>query len=483
MARQFQHRHALEIARAAIRRVDPVGMITDSVTLDGDELRIETGEQSLAFDLSAYDRILVLGAGKAGASMARGLEQVLGDRITEGLVAVKYGHTEHDSAASGDTTGTGGGVRDPYSPLRRIRLIEAGHPVPDANSLRAAREIAVLADGADERTLCIALISGGGSALMTLPAEYQGGISVTLEDIQETTRLLLGAGTPIGEINCVRKHLSGISGGHFCRIAAPATLVALILSDVVGDDLGSIASGLAAPDSTTFDEALRICERYRIGDRLPARARAMLEAGVAGTIPETPKPGDPVFDRVHPVLIGTNALALGEARSRAEESGFNTLVLTSRITGEAREIARVFTAIAAEIAKRDSPLEKPACVLAGGETTVTLRGNGLGGRNQEMALAVLAEIATNPGDYRGVTFLSVGTDGNDGPTDAAGGWASGEILRTAGDLPHEPSSPSEVIARGLAENDAYHALDALGALLRTGPTNTNVCDIQVLVVE
>ena len=462
MVAPFRHENALKIMHAAIRRVDPVGMIRDCLAVDGDQLRINTGERAISFDLTRYDRVLVLGAGKAGASMARGLEDVLGARITDGLVAVKYGHT-------GESAGTGSG---------RVRLWEAGHPVPDANSLRAAREIAVLAEAADERTLCIALISGGGSALVTLPAEYETDISVTLEDIQATTQLLLGAGTPIGEINCVRKHLSGISGGRFCNMVAPSTLVALILSDVVGDELESIASGLTAPDPTTFDDALRICRDYRIIDSLPERVRAMLEAGSRGAIPETPKPGDGVFQTVYPVLIGTNALALEAARARAEALGYNTLVLTSRLTGEAREIARLFTGVGAEIAARETPLERPGCILAGGETTVTLRGNGLGGRNQEMALTVLAEIADRPMAYTGVTFLSFGTDGNDGPTDAAGGWASAKIAREV-----EQGPGRGALARALAGNDSYYFLESVGALLKTGPTNTNVCDIQVLLVE
>jgi glycerate 2-kinase len=457
---QFSHSAAEQIMRAAIDRVDPVRMITDSLSLAGETLTIATEQQSLTVDLTLYDRILVLGAGKAGASMAQGLERVLGERITEGLVAVKYGHT---GAAEGSGPPYGG------SSPGRIRLIEAGHPVPDGESLRAAREIAALAEAADERTLCIALVSGGGSALVTLPAE-----GVSLEEIQVTTELLLGAGTPIGEINCVRKHLSAISGGRFCGLAAPATVVALILSDVVGDELESIASGLTAPDPTTFSDALEICRRYGIRDRLPESVGQALEGGLRGERSETPKPGDPLFDRVHPLLIGTNALALEAARVRAEALGFNTLVLTSRLTGEAREIALVFAAIGAEIVARQVPLRRPACVLAGGETTVTLRGSGTGGRNQEIALTVLGEIARRPASYSGVTFLSFGTDGNDGPTDAAGGWASGGIL---------DASAQNMIKRGLAENDSYHVLDTLGALLRTGPTNTNVCDIQILLVE
>jgi glycerate 2-kinase len=444
------------IMEAAIRRVDPVRMITDCVSLQGEELRIATEDDSYSLSLKDFRRIVVLGAGKAGASMAYGLETVLSDRIDDGLVSVKYGHT----GASGQR-------------LSRVRLIEAGHPVPDENSLKAGGEIASMAMAADRDTLILVVISGGGSALLTLPAEH-GNAAVDLEDIRQTTELLLGAGTPIGEINCVRKHLSGISGGRFCSMAAPATVIPLILSDVVGDELDSIASGLAAPDPTTFDDALAICRTYGIVDRLPEAVAAMLEAGASGRIPDTPKPGDPIFRTVRPVLIGTNAQAVEAADRLATDLGYNTLVLTSRLVGEAREIAHLFTAMAADVVSRNVPVARPACILAGGETTVTLRGTGTGGRNQEMALAVLADMASRPASYDGVTFLSFGTDGNDGPTDAAGGWATPELATQ--------TTPGAITA-ALADNDAYHLLDSIGALVKTGPTNTNVCDIQVLLVE
>ncbi len=476
------HRAASEaIAQAAIQSVDPTSMITRSLLLEESVLQIQTATGSYTVDLADYERVIVVGAGKAGAAMARGLESVLGDWISEGVVAVKSGFAGASTGA-GARAGVGVGVhagagvertvRERNVP-RKIRLLEAGHPVPDASSVAAAREVAKLAESADAHTLCFALISGGGSALLTLPAAH-GSLRLTLEDIQTTTRLLLRAGTPIGEINCVRKHLSGISGGRFCEMVAPASLVALILSDVVGDHLGSIASGLTAPDEGTYEDACRICRRYGIEEQLPSRVREMLTGGVRGDLPETPKPGDPVFERVHPFILGSNAVALDAARQRAEELGYNTLVLTSRITGEAREVARVFAAIAADLAVREIPLRKPACVLAGGETTVTIQGDGKGGRNQEMALAFLEQIALCPEAFPGVGFLSVGTDGNDGPTDAAGAWATPELA--------EGSSPQE-ISEALHANDSYHFFKALGGLLITGPTETNVCDIQILLVE
>lgn len=450
----MNQKSAESIAEAALKRVDPVTMITDCLTLSGSTLQIRTEKQSLSFDLGRFKRIIVLGAGKAGASMAHGVEQVLGDRIETGLVVVKYEH-----------------VRE----LERIELLEAGHPVPDENGVAAARRIVQLAESADEQTLCLVLISGGGSALLTLPASAEG-VEVTLEDTQKTTELLLEAGTPIQEINCIRKHISAVSGGRFCRSLQPATTVSLILSDVVGDELESIASGLTCADPTTYDDAWEIAERYRIADRLPHSVRRILEAGRKGEIPETPKEGESAFERVHNVLIGTNALALEAAATRARELGYNTLILTSQLTGEAREIARFFSGIARDLVRSETLQPRPACILAGGETTVTLHGSGKGGRNQEMALAFLAEVAARPHAFTGVTFLSTATDGNDGPTDAAGAYASGDIAEKA-------RAADLSINAYLAANDSYHFYDRLGALYKTGPTNTNVCDLQILLVE
>lgn len=445
---------ARQIAESALKRIDPVRMITDCLTVRGDTLEIATETRELTLDLSRYNRIVVLGTGKAGASMALGIERVLGDRIDQGLVVVKYEHLRE---------------------LERIEVLEAGHPVPDENGVAATRRIVEIAEQADEKTLCLVLISGGGSALLTLPMTTDE-VEITLEDTQRTTELLLEAGTPIQEINCIRKHISAVSGGRFCRSLHPATTISLILSDVVGDELESIASGLTCPDPTTFDNAWEIAKKYRIADRLPERVRAVLEAGCAGRIAETPKPGDEAFSRVQNILIGTNAVALEAARRRAEELGFNTLVLTSQLTGEAREIARVFAAISRDVVRAGMPMAQPACLLAGGETTVTVTGSGKGGRNQEMALAFLAEVAARPKAFAGVTFLSTATDGNDGPTDAAGAFASVELA--------EKAATAELSITGhLVDNDSYRFFEAIDGLYKTGPTNTNVCDLQILLVE
>lgn len=452
-----------QIADAAVERVSPRRILQDSVTCERNTLQVRTAAETVTLDLTRFERIRVLGAGKATAAMAAALEAILGDRITDGVISVKYGHVEE---------------------LKRIELREAGHPVPDEQGVAAAREILQAAEHADERTLCIVLISGGGSSLLPLPlslpiplpgAESQTP-SLTLQDIQKTTELLLAAGTPIHQINCVRKHLSGISGGRLCGSLYPATTLSLIISDVVGDSLESIASGLTSPDTTTYAEARAITRHYGIADRLPRTVRDVLERGARQKIPETPKPGDPIFERVHNVLVGTNATALEAARKKAEELNFNTTILTSQLAGESREVAKVFSGIARDIVRSQMICSPPACILAGGETTVTLRGTGKGGRNQEMALAFLEEISHNPALYEGVSFASVATDGNDGPTDAAGGYASVELAARAG-------AQNLDITAALAANDSYHFLEAIGGLHRTGPTNTNVSDLQILLVE
>ncbi len=445
--------HLKEIFQAGVRRVDPERMITDCLRLAGSALSVETETARVELDLDRYERIVVAGAGKAGAKLALGLETVLGARITEGLVSVKYGHTER---------------------LKKIRLIEAGHPVPDAMSVQAARRIAAMVSGLDAKTLVITLVSGGGSALLTLP--YQDNDhQLTLEDIRETTRLLLECGAPIQDINCIRKHASGISGGRFAALLGKAACLTLILSDVVGDRLESIASGLTAPDPMSFADAMAILEKFGILNKVPASVRRLMQAGAAGQVRDTPKPGDPSFERLQNVLIGTNAHALEAARRKAAELGYHTVSLTSQMVGESREVAKALAAIAKDVVRADLLVAKPACILVGGETTVTIRGKGKGGRNQEMALAVLQEMEENPEAFVGVSFLSAGTDGNDGPTDAAGAFASLEVLERA-------RQAGLSIRRHLDDNDAYSFFDSLGALFKTGPTNTNVCDLQLLIV-
>jgi hydroxypyruvate reductase len=447
------------IFTAAVARVDPNDLIVDAILRQGDHLTIKTDDFQQTFNLADFERIIIIGAGKATAKMALAMEKILGARISEGIISVKYGHTEN---------------------LTRIQCIEAGHPIPDENGLEAARRIADLARTADEKTLVITLISGGGSALIPLPytsSDADGQtIAVSLTEKQDVTRILLECGATINEINCLRKHLSHIKGGHLARMIHPAASVNLILSDVVGDDLDAIASGPTTHDNSTFNDVNAIVEKYDIDNRLPETVRRLFRLGMQGKIPDTPAMGDPVFNQVHNILVGTNFLSLQAAAEKARQLGLPVVMLSSQVVGEAREVAKVLCGIAKDAKKHSLFGPPPLCLIAGGETTVTLLGKGKGGRNQEMALAFLAEIEKNPGATRGIYFLSASTDGNDGPTDAAGAFAANEIL-------------AEAHKKGLFPNayikasDGYRFFDRIGALLKTGPTNTNVCDIQLILIS
>ncbi len=420
MTTRSMRSHARSIFQAALRAADPAAAV---------ERYLERR------NFSRFQHIYVIGAGKAGASMAKAVERILGKRITAGLINVKYGH---------------------LAKLRRIELNECGHPVPDAHGVEGSARIAGLATGAQKDDLVLCLISGGASALLPLPA---AGIS--LDEKQAVTRLLLACGANIHEINAVRKHISRIKGGQLARLAWPATVEALLLSDVIGDDLDVIGSGPTAPDSSTFARVSGIFEKYGITNRLPAAVRHRITAGMRGEVPETPKPEDPLFSRVRNVVVGSNRLALDAAARRSRELGYRPLVLASGIEGETREIARMHAAIA-----RERPVKPPACLITGGETTVTLKGSGLGGRNQEFVLAAAIDIAGLPE----TVIFSAGTDGTDGPTDAAGAIADGDTLRRKPD------------ARDfLDRNDSYHYFEALDDLVITGPTHTNVMDVRLIL--
>jgi hydroxypyruvate reductase len=346
--------------------------------------------------------------------------------------------------------------------LRWIQLNECGHPVPDQRGVHGAERIAEIATGAGPDDLVLCLVSGGASALLPLPAP-----PITLEEKQAATRLLLASGANIHEINSVRKHISLIKGGQLARMAYPARVLSLILSDVIGDDLDVIGSGLTAPDASTFGGAKTVLEKYGIISRVPASVRERLESGARGEIRETPKAGDPAFTRTQNLVVGSNRLAVEAAAGHARELGFNTIILSTMVEGETREIARMHAAIAKEIARYGHPVAPPACVITGGETTVTLRGDGLGGRNQEFVLAAAIDLA----GLDGAVVLSGGTDGTDGPTPAAGAIADGQTIERG------PGAPQY-----LAANDSYHYFEKLNDLLITGPTNTNVADVRVVLV-
>lgn len=446
------------IFRAGLERVDPLRMIQEHVRLDGDVLRVDFEDEHHEIDLAPFARILVLGAGKATAPMAQAFEQLLGERITEGRIVVKYGHT---------------------APLTRIQTMEAGHPMPDENGVAGAQALQKLAREADENTLVLTLISGGGSALLPAPLYCQldgQSISLSLADKQQVTKALLRCGADITEINCIRKHLSALKGGRLLQEIAPATSVNFILSDVVGDDLSSIASGMTSSDPTTYEQALGIVEKYGIAGEIPEKVLDLLRGGAAGRVPETLKPGAAELEHCSNILIGTNAGAMAAAGEKARSLGCNLAPLTCRISGEAREVAKVLAAMAVDVADSQMLARRPACIISGGEPVVTLRGQGKGGRNQEMALAFLAEMERAPELFEGITFLAASTDGNDGPTDAAGAYASLELLDRA-------RKAGLSLQRHLRENDSYTFYAAIDGLCKTGPTNTNVCDLHMVLVE
>jgi hydroxypyruvate reductase len=427
------------ILAAALDAVDPAAAVQRYLRREG--MLLYAGQRT--YDLSSYERVLVAGTGKAGVPMGRAAAEILGDRLAGGVLVVKEGHLGAQSE------------------IPKLRFVEAGHPLPDERGVAGARQAAELLEQATERDLVIALISGGGSALMTLPA---AGIS--LADMQALTNILLRCGADINEINTLRKHLDQVKGGGLARLAYPASLLTLVLSDVVGSPLDVIASGPTVPDSSSFSAAYAVLERYDVMAEVPAPIVARLRAGMAGEIAETPKPGDARFANVQNLIVGSNPQAAAAALAAARAEGFNTLLLTTFLQAEAREAGRVLAAVARELAATAQPLPRPACLVAGGETTVTLRGAGAGGRNQELALATVADIA----GLVDVAVVALATDGGDGPTDAAGAVATGTTLERARQLGLDP-------ATHLARNDAYPFFAALGDLLQPGPTQTNVNDL------
>jgi hydroxypyruvate reductase len=443
-----QKETVLGIFEAALEAVDPYAAVRRVLSRDSDMLKVRQDGDEIVIDLKEMERVHVVGCGKAGAPMSRAIEELVGDRISTGLVVVKYGHTLPE-----------------WAPPTRIEIVEAGHPEPDAAGMQHAKEVARILEDSTERDLVIALVSGGGSAIWPLPAP-----PITLEEKGELTRQLLASGADIHEINVLRKHVSNIKAGWAARLAHPARVLVLLISDVIGDRLDSIASGPFAPDTTTFGEALEIVESYGLGTEIPVSIQYHLWNGMAGKIPETPKPGDAVFERVTHSICASNAQALEAARIEAEARGLQTEVVEESIDGDVREGARSFCERLKEIAKQ-AP-ERAVCLIGGGETTVKLGSStGKGGRNQEFALASAFEIQ---GQER-LTVLSCGTDGNDGPTDAAGAVIDGSTIGRCHGLELNPQ-------RALESHDAYPLFEASGDLVKTGPTNSNVMDIMIGIV-
>ncbi|MCP4666646.1 MAG: glycerate kinase [Deltaproteobacteria bacterium] len=437
---------AKEIFRSSLAAVDPYRAVKHFVRLHGDRLVLGIkGESETVLDLTQFDGISLVGAGKATAPMARAIEELFEKRIQKGLINLKYGFTEE---------------------LAFTEIMEAGHPVPDEKGVIGTGKILAFLDRAGEKDLIFSLISGGGSALLPQPAG-----DITLAEKQEITRNLLECGASIDEINAVRKHISLSKGGHMAKAAFPAAIVNLMLSDVVGDRMDVIASGPFVPDTSTFEDVREIIKKYDLQD-IPPAIQERVKAGLEGQIPETPKENDRIFDRVHNFIVGSNILALEAAGAKAKELGYEPLILSSMVEGETREVARVHSAIAREILKTGQPVPPPACIISGGETTVTIRGNGLGGRNQEFCLSAAADLAGLPPR---VVMLSGGTDGNDGPTDAAGAVVDPLTVKRGEEMGMEA-------AEFLKRNDAYHFFEKTHDLLMTGPTNTNVMDVRLILV-
>ena len=428
----------ISIFKAGVDAVNPYKLILQSLKIDCNILNIK----DVSYDLSRFNNIIVIGAGKATASMAQAVEEVIGDKISDGLIVVKYEHT---------------------SPLKKIKQLEAGHPLPDEAGVKGTEEILRLLEGADEKTLVICLLSGGGSALLVSPLD-----GITLDEKKEVNRFLLSVGARINEVNAVRKHLSKIKGGRLSEISHPATLITLILSDVIGDKLDVIASGPTVPGNSTFKDAMDVIEKYNLVDKLPENVIRLLNRGLMGEIGDTPKAE---FEKNRVFIIGSLKYALAAAKEKAVSMGYETEIISSELQGEARDVGRW-------LAGRAKELRGARCLISGGETTVTVKENGEGGRNQELALSFAIEIE----GLKGITMLSAGTDGTDGPTDAAGAIVDGETVSKAKTLGLDPE-------RYLNTNDSYNFFKRLDSLtgerfhVITGPTGTNVMDMQIIKVS
>jgi len=442
MAGKELREELLLLARKVLEELSPLRLVPRHLQPRGNALFV--GGQG--YDLSQFRRIVAVGFGKAAATMAEALEATLGNVLESGLVITTPGQT--------------------FS-LRRIEVREGGHPVSDEHALRASGELLEHIRDLGSDDLLFVLVSGGGSALFEVPAE-----GLSLEDLQTVNELLLTSGATIQEMNVVRKHLSAVKGGQLLRHTRAGTILVLVLSDVPGDDLGTIASGPTFPDPSTFAQAREILEARGLWPDIPERVRQRLRAGERGEIPETPKPGDPLFSRVSHVVLGSGSIAAEIARDWGEERGFHVGILTTTVRGEAREVAKVLAGIAEEEVRFSRPFPRPCLLVFAGETTVTVRGQGKGGRNQELALAFALEIA----GLAGIALLALATDGKDGPTDAAGAIVDGETEARCKAQGVDPR-------QALGENDAYRALKASGDLLFFGPTGTNVADFVVLGVE
>lgn len=429
--------NALQIIEAVKAAADPRQYITDSVRFDPDKREIAVEDRKFAVRGHLY----VVAVGKAAPRMTEGLLEGLDGAVEQGYVVIPHGMS---FAAPGFT------------------VFGSGHPVPDSDGEHAARTILQFLEQTAEDDVIVFLLSGGGSALLPLPRA-----GITLEDKMATTRELLACGARIQEINAVRRHLSAIKGGNLAQ-RTRGTLVTLVLSDVLGDPLDSIASGPTAPDPTTFQDVAGVFTKFGLWGRLPASVEQLVRRGMQGLEPDTPKS---VPERHFTRVIASNKTAVAAGVARAHQLGFNPLLLTTFLEGEAREVAHVLAAIAREVRQSGQPVPAPAAIFAGGETTVTLRGTGLGGRNQEMDLSFAIDVQDMPG----ILLATYATDGRDGPTDAAGAIATGETVHRARAAGLDPTAL-------LLTNDSWHFFDQLSDLIRVPPTSTNVNDVAILLI-
>ena len=423
---------ALDCLEAGLAAADPERVVAETISFDGERMTIDGS----TYDLGAYDEVLVVGGGNAAGRVAAALEGRLGDRIDGGAV-----------------------VTDSPADATRVEMCPGDHPIPSERGVESTHRVMELVSNADERSLVLAVVTGGASALMPAPAT-----DVSLSALQAVTDGLLASGATIDEINAVRKHLSALKGGGLARAASPATVVGLVLSDVVGNDLSVVASGPTAPDESTFADALAVLERYDI--EVPETVRDRLERGASGELAETPGPDDPLFEHVHNHVLADGFTPLAAAVAVAAERGFEPLVLSSRVRGEAREAAKTHVAIAEESLATGNPVSPPAVLLSGGETTVTIRGDGRGGPNQEFALSAALELGS------GITLAAIDTDGIDGATEVAGALVDVTTVE-------DPARARTA----LDDNDAFTYLAARGDVIETGPTGTNLNDMRVVVVE
>jgi len=435
-------RDALEILKAAVDSVDPGEAVRRNLHVKGGILSC----RGLTYDLTRGGRMHVIGGGKAGAAMAEAVWGLLGDRVDGGFINIPEGS-------------------DAPTEIGRIHLNRASHPVPDRGSVAGVESMLSMTEGVGEEDFVIVLISGGGSALMTCPAE-----GVSLEDVKALTQLLLLSGASIDELNAVRKHVSAFKGGQLARRLHPSRVLGLVLSDVIGDPLETIASGPTSPDTTTYGDSVEVLRRYRLLGSAPAPVLDRLQRGARGELEETPKPGDPIFDRVENVIIGGNTTALEAAAGRAEALGYSSTIVTSTLSGEAVEAGRYLADYVRTAHSPGDPQRSPEAAIFGGETVVVVTGSGVGGRNQEVALSAAQGLA-------GLEALiaTMATDGVDGPSEAAGAIVDGATLKRASSLGLDAS-------RHLTENDSYGFFSRLGDALITGPTGTNVNDVSVALM-